>query len=35
MNFVNSWYFIGGMAFLLAVLVAFLVYRLMFAKKEE
>jgi hypothetical protein len=35
MEFVNSWYFIGGMAFLLVALVAFLVYRLMFAKQEE
>jgi hypothetical protein len=35
MDFFSSWTFIGIMVFLLLVLVAFLAYRLMFAKKEE
>jgi len=35
LDFMSSWYFIGGMIFLLVLLVAFLVYRLVFAKKEE
>ncbi len=35
LDFMGSWYFMGGCIFLLVVLVAFLVYRLVFAKKEE
>jgi hypothetical protein len=35
MDFFSSWTFIGIMVFLLLLLVAFLVYRLMFAKKDD
>ena len=35
MSVVDNWYFIGGCLFLLLVLVGILVYRLMFAKKDE
>jgi hypothetical protein len=34
-EFTSSWTFIGIMATLLVILVAFLVYRLVFAKKDE
>lgn len=35
MDFFSSWAFMGIMAALLVILVAFLVYRLVFMKKED
>jgi hypothetical protein len=35
LEFTQSWTFIGIMVALLAILVAFLVYRLVFAKKGD